>query len=441
VAALFEQTAGLHVFALKPQGEARVGNLLRVLDMARSLERDARMSFHSFTRWMERLDELRVGEDDFAAQEGDCDAARLMTFHKAKGLEFPAVVLYHLSHGRDRTQGGALLDRTSAALEMRHGGIQTAGFAELGETEKERERHEMMRLLYVAATRARELLAVPAYWTAATERAEGFTFYSLLERRYPRGADGRPVTEGTLFTIHDTSRFDRAISLQEHLAIETGRDVPAGAAAAPTPRQQWRDDMTRRAAELLREQRFVRPSESDADLIVTPSPVAQGARGREFGILVHRALERVSLPYAEDLEIVVREAASEFRLGEVEIADALRLIREALRSDLFTTRVFRATRWWRELEFTAALDDAVAEGAMDLVFFEDGRAVIVDFKTDQVLASETRARALTYLRQASVYARALEAAANCTVKEAILFFMRPGSTESFGREELLHITP
>jgi DNA helicase-2/ATP-dependent DNA helicase PcrA len=76
-----------------------VANLLRVLDMARTLERSDDISFHHFALWMERLDELRVGEDDFAVHESDADSVRLMTFHNAKGLEFPVVFISGLEMG------------------------------------------------------------------------------------------------------------------------------------------------------------------------------------------------------------------------------------------------------------------------------------------------------------------------------------------------------
>ena len=61
---------------------------------------------------------------------------------------------------------------------------------------------------------------------------------------------------------------------------------------------------------------------------------------------------------------------------------------------------------------------------MDLVFFEQGKPVIVDFKTDRVRPEEVAQRAQNYLAQAEAYARALETILGKGKPHVVLYFVR-----------------
>jgi len=63
---------------------------------------------------------------------------------------------------------------------------------------------------------------------------------------------------------------------------------------------------------------------------------------------------------------------------------------------------------------------------VDLVFVEEGQAVIVDYKTNRVEAAAAPAEAEKYRPQAQVYARAMAAALGLPVKEVVFLFVRPG---------------
>jgi ATP-dependent exoDNAse (exonuclease V) beta subunit len=76
---------------LWPNGEQALANCQRLMDMARQFERGA----SSFRAFVEKLEEdAERGEADEApiVEEG-VEGVRVMTVHKAKGLEFPVVVL------------------------------------------------------------------------------------------------------------------------------------------------------------------------------------------------------------------------------------------------------------------------------------------------------------------------------------------------------------
>ena len=101
------------------------------------------------------VDRLSVGDESNAAIDA-VDAVNLMTVHASKGLEFPVVFVVNLARGTG-TGGSAI----RVVAEDGHGdpavSIGTLRF-EADEEEKLRDREETKRLLYVAATRARDRL-------------------------------------------------------------------------------------------------------------------------------------------------------------------------------------------------------------------------------------------------------------------------------------------
>jgi len=221
------------------------------------------------------------------------------------------------------------------------------------------------------------------------------------------------------------------------LELTQQMDKPA-VETARREREQWERARTAAAARLDHSAQFVRPSEhaprATGEVEAERRP-AQAAVA--FGKYVHRLLQKVTLPAGGDIEELAQAAADDPALSESLRAEGVELVRRALASPLFLERIAHAERIHRELVFTAEIEGTLIEGAMDVVFFEEGEAVIVDFKTDKVTRDEVAARAESYRHQAVAYARALEAVLKRPVREALLHFLRPEVTVSFRRDSLL----
>ena len=103
----------------------------------------------------------------------DDDAVRILTIHGSKGLEFPIVVLAGL--GTRGTDIGPWVRWGTQRPELAVGGkdrrFQTEGFEELSQGVAAAERHEGHRLLYVAATRARDHLVVSLHHPEAAKQS------------------------------------------------------------------------------------------------------------------------------------------------------------------------------------------------------------------------------------------------------------------------------
>jgi ATP-dependent exoDNAse (exonuclease V) beta subunit len=99
IARLLAATRAHAGFAIWPTGEQALANVLRVMDLARRFEASGATSFRAF---VERLDaEAAAGQAGEApvVEEGT-EGVRIMTVHRAKGLEFQNVIVTSTTVGQ-----------------------------------------------------------------------------------------------------------------------------------------------------------------------------------------------------------------------------------------------------------------------------------------------------------------------------------------------------
>ena len=147
-------------FALRTGGEQALANVLHIAELARHYEMGGGISFRGF------VEELRVAAETAQASEApileeDSDGVRMMTVHKAKGLEFPVVILADLTCKLSRPDAGRWIDPSGSLCALKLGGWAPTDLLLHGYEEAERDKAEGQRLAYVAATRARDVLVVP----------------------------------------------------------------------------------------------------------------------------------------------------------------------------------------------------------------------------------------------------------------------------------------
>lgn len=160
IAQFLEATRAHAGVAIWPAGEQALGNILRVLDMARRFEQGSVTSFRAFVGRLED-DAERGGVNEAPVVEEGTDGVRIMTVHKAKGLEFPVVILVDPTANATFREPSRYVDPRRKLWAVPLCGASPIELLSRREEILEQDREEAVRLLYVATTRARELLVVP----------------------------------------------------------------------------------------------------------------------------------------------------------------------------------------------------------------------------------------------------------------------------------------
>ena len=215
VGQLLEETRAHAAFVMQRAGEQVLANVLRIGELARDYEAGGGLSFRGF---IEHLSDEAAGRQAGEAPilEEDSDGVRVMTVHGAKGLEFPVVILGDPTAGLYRATAGRFIDSAHGLCALRLAGWSPLDLLDHQQEEVERDREEGVRLAYVAATRARDLLVVPAVgdaphaddWTDPDGEPGGGArhplrggwssplypalYPPLQSRRHPRSAPGCP---------------------------------------------------------------------------------------------------------------------------------------------------------------------------------------------------------------------------------------------------------
>jgi ATP-dependent helicase/nuclease subunit A len=152
---LIEQLLPATAYAYELRGPRRQQaweNLKKIRGLVRRIQN---RGYATLARIADHIDSLTAGDESNAVIEA-LDAVNLMTVHASKGLEFPVVFVVNMARG---ASGPPHPIRVVVDGEGGRPSVSIGPFvSETDEAEREREKQETRRLLYVAVTRARDRL-------------------------------------------------------------------------------------------------------------------------------------------------------------------------------------------------------------------------------------------------------------------------------------------
>lgn len=457
VTALCDATRAHVGFALRPSGERALANVLHLAEIGRAFEASGGTSFRAFVEHLEE-DAARGRSPEAPILEEGGEGVRIMTAHRAKGLEFPVVVLADVTARLGAQATNRFVDSAQGLCALRLGGLAPWDLVENEDLEAKRDEAEGVRLVYVAATRARDLIVIPAVgdeprfpeasWVGPIHRAiapplgmkplldaipgcPAFGDDTVLVRPIGMGPSERTVRPGRYRLpenvlpgdTHEVVWWDVALlDIGKEPAFGVRRedllrkDAPVGAVEEDLERyRQWAREKPADRERASKPKFFMQSVTDRAEMLDEAAEVpilevlqeANRPAGTRFGEIVHATLSQV--PLGADwatIEVAAALSAKLFGAAEHEAKAAARAVQAALAHPLLVRAREADARGEcrRETPLSLVMDDGtLVEGIVDLAFRDENGWTVVDFKTDRVIQ---RYKAM-YSRQVLFYAQTI----------------------------------
>ncbi|MGZ4266500.1 MAG: UvrD-helicase domain-containing protein [Solirubrobacteraceae bacterium] len=403
-----------------PGGQRRLANVRKLMRLAREHEAASGGELRGFLEVVEG----RSGEggpsgsrESEAPVEGEAlDAVRLMTIHRAKGLEFEIVCVADLGRGprwraelmrvgRDGRFGLRLAQPGTARRES------ALHYKALGDEQQQADAREERRLFYVAMTRAKERLIVsgaakldawqssggPIAWLgpallgdidAAIEQGSGVT--ELGVRFEFLREDDRPTQVVPIYAAK-TASVESGDLLPAPEPPPPAEPAPPVAALSYSSLGEYKRCGYRFYVERVLGLPPVDRPDGPREAVADPDALAPTDRG----VLVHDLLERLDFrrpikPTPAMILAAAQRIGIGLRLSDTDAAEAADLVQRFAATEL-CARLGRATQVSREERFAFLLGGALVVGALDVLAREPGgRSLVVDYKTDRLEGADPR---------------------------------------------------
>jgi ATP-dependent helicase/nuclease subunit A len=482
------------ILEAQPDAANKLANLNRLLGRVRQFDPFQRQGLSRFLTYLEAQPE--VEEPRSTSLPAQTNAVRLLSIHKSKGLEFPVVVVAGLDRAFNLQdlQSSIILDEALGLcprifVARDNGRIAYPSLPNWLARKRQKKEilAEEMRLLYVAVTRAREILLL----TGSTRKASAIPPWRIEEP----GSDltTRQILGAKSYLDWITLWLHQTTSASDWTGQRTGQnrtlrwclhELPAepglliadtdspGVAPAQSPPQGLAgfDELKRRALwqypfvgatavpaktsiSVLRHHADDSASEAAVPAVFLPwlernkpGDASSPLDAVEKGIAHHTFLEWISIEKTATRGLLEEEATRLENAGVLTPAEHASLDWEAL-EDFWTSALGRriaaqARHVQRELAFTARFtaeelagvgidighplvpeDFIVIQGVADLVVLLPDEIWLLDYKTDALRKEDLDLRVRFHSPQLLTYARALENIYRRRVTEIWLCFL------------------
>ncbi len=406
-------------------GRRRYANLRKLARLARSYEDLRGADIEGFVRFVRDQDQAGARELEAVAEEEDADVVRLLTIHAAKGLEFKVVIV--ADAGRDtgmRVSSDEILALPDGRFGFRIADpvtgerTGTAAYDAVRDAGKAEAEAERLRLYYVAMTRAIDRLIVAGSIDPAKIGAAGATpigwvlgrldapellqtangavelerdgarvlvrvdrFEATAEAAVAAAATAEPEPEGQLelfASFHDVGEGPASAPLLPELAPMPEPPLHRARRLSYSALSLFDRCSYRYYAERVI---GMRPADGSGGV-----PGQAGLAATEIGDSVHALLEHVDLrePRAPDDEAIAAFVRARYPAAtDDELIRIGAFVCSYCESEL-AARIAQLPGAAPERPFAFEHDGVLLHGRLDVLHMADGRATVVDYKTNSL---------------------------------------------------------
>ncbi len=471
---LYDITAFPQVMRSCDEGELKLANLRLLIKYAGDRERAGAHGLSAFIRFICRLEERESDLKPAGSTGNGGNCVRIMSVHGSKGLEFPVVFLCGTGKlfRTERSDEPLLHPELGFACPARDE-ISGARYTTVPQFALKHEIRrynlaEEMRILYVALTRPKENLIITcckkdcgkyleslAADARCGERLDPFTvssakceadwiLASLL--RHPDAKDFRLMAGlEESFCVPDDTKWKFSFCSEGVPEEITAEEEKPSAAADESlyrtliEREKWRYPFA--ASEKIPAKAGVSSlthQEMHQKMLFSAKPTGGNLSGADRGTALHTFMQFCDFELAKENPKTEIERLSEKKFisqKQAEVIDPAK-VKKFFESELYK-RIENSPKVWRELRFLRGIpaaelgfegaseeDKITVQGVADCVFEENGKLIVVDYKTDFVEdIEELRER---YSAQLNMYKRLLSESLGKEVVSAIIWSFRFG---------------
>ena len=411
-------------------GSRQRSNLLKFMEMAR--ERGG-ASLPEFLRQVQDLKAREAREGEALGSAPDTGAVQLMSIHAAKGLEFPVLVVADLGRSKSSPAASTYIVHDPAfgmvckQRDAQGEWVRPAGYRWAEWLNKQMEEAENRRLLYVACTRAADLLLLSGHVAGSNCWLQDIlAAWDILAEGAEDELESRPG-----YSIRLLRPGEVPVAQEKPVNQPSGgiglEVVPALARSSPSVSGQGVIPVTRLARQLA-QGGTVPPELRPAVYRGTISNRSPRAPAYLVGRVVHRQLadwDSLALTEAQlrqRLEMMAkREGLEGAGLVKDAVQRALRMITYLHQASLFS-EIERAHKRYTELPFSLDTPAGMLEGVIDLLYQgQDGTWRLIDWKTEWVEERQVQQPGLEFLTQLALYAYAVETILGVTPQPSLVY--------------------
>jgi len=438
-------------------GRRRYANMRKLARLARSYEELRGPDVEGFVRFVGEQEALGAHQLEAVAEEEGADAVRLLTIHAAKGLEFEVVIVADAGRDKAPPSPDEILALSDGRFGFRVADPVTTkrrgafDYEEVKEARKREDEAEKLRLYYVAMTRARQRLIV----SGAIDRekaADASTPIGWVLGRLQADEELAGEADGPVEIVRGDAR----------LLVRVDRHREEDWRAEPEPPAEELEAGQLELFTTLEELAAAAAPELPP-LVVPPEPPLHRVRRLSFTALSMfeqcsykyyarytigmKELPVVGIGVAEMSALDVGSAVHEL-LEQIDLAapvvpdiedERVRGFVTAYCDSKLARRVAVLEGVTKERPFIFEHDGVLINGFLDVFHLHDGKALVVDYKTN--VLGESAPDAIVerdYRLQRLVYALACFRAGAGEVEVAYHFLERPDAvvSTSFTRAQL-----
>lgn len=382
---IFYKTDFMVLETLASQNEQALANLLKfervVLENASNGFTLSQLLFYIETYGKKDKDETQITLD-----EESFDIVKVMTIHKAKGLESPVVILVDTFKGDNNFDEDFYIDTLNSKIGLKLGSLKNLNYLILQEKEFLHKKAEKERLLYVALTRAKQKLLIGA----SQQDNNGLIEKSLRNSGCYPTADN---LENDLFKTISFPFADPQSFLFKQNSDITRHHTLDWSSALPL----WQ----KRKAEYesYKQEEIVSPSHLQGNK-------SSAQKALDIGSVVHKTLHIYFQTGVFDLPLALRQL--DLQADEDVLNTCRKIIDTFAKGDVLKelkTMEFLGS----EIPFTMTENGFMVNGIIDALFRKlGGQLFIVDFKTDKIDNKDLKQYSLKYEQQLTLYKRAVQ---------------------------------